>query len=202
MNNKNKRSHLSEDELIVALIDEKDLPQDRYIHLSECRECSSAREAFHHHLSGIGRKAECLTPLLSKKLYLPQAEAKQRHIRRRYLTPAFGSVFVIILVIMAVWLPGAFKTNKINPGVHAQSDDILLMQVSSLIDNPLPDAYREIADLAEPDMEDDITDFIVPSIENSISSFENRNTGFQDINSIRNILYIALQDPVRGDVKS
>ena len=191
MNNKNKRSHLSEDELIVALIDEKDLPPDCYIHLSDCRECASAKEALHHQLSGIGRKAERLTPLLSKKLYLPQAEAKQRHRRRRYLTPAFGSVFVIILVIMAVWRPGAFKTNKINPGVHAQSDDILLMQVSALIDNPLPDAYREIADIAEPDMEEDVTDFIVPSIENSISRLKNRNTGFQDINSIRNIFYIA-----------
>jgi hypothetical protein len=179
MNNKNNRSHLSEDELIVALIDEKDLSPDSYIHLSECRKCSSAKETLHHQLSGIGRKAELLTPLLSKKLYLPQAEEKQRHRRRRYLTPAFGSVLIIILVIMAVWRPGALKTNKINPGVYTRSDDTLLMQVSALIENPLPDIYREIADIAESDMEEDVTDFIVPSIENSISRFKNRNTGFR-----------------------
>ena len=189
MNNKNKRLHLSEDELIAALIDEKDLPPDRYIHLSECRKCASNKESLHQQLSGIGRKAARLTPLLSKKLYLPQAESKQRYRRRRYLTSAFGSAFVIILVIMAAWWPGSSKTNKIDPGVHTQSDDTLLQQVSALIENPLPDTYREIADIAEPDMEEDVTDFIVPSVENSTSRIKNKNTGFVALNRIRNVFY-------------
>jgi hypothetical protein len=191
MNNKNNLSHLSEDELIVSLIDQKDLPPERYVHLSGCPACSSARKTIHQQLSGIGRKAERLAPLLSKKLYLPQAEDKQRYRRRRYLTPAFGGILAIILAVMAVWRPGALKTDKINPGGYIRSDDTLLIQVSALVENPLPDTYREISDIAESDMKEDVTDLIVPSLENSISRLKSRNTGLKDINSRRNIFYAA-----------
>ena len=198
MNNKNNQSHLSEDELVVALIDEEDLPFHRHAHLSQCRECASKKETLHQQLNGIGQKAAYLTPLPSKKPCLPQTEAKQWYRPSGYLAPAFlGSALVIVLAIMAAWWSGAlhlpFKMNKIKLGVYAQSDDILLMQVSALIDNPLPDIYREVADIVELDveldMEEEMTDFIVPLVENSISRIKNRNTCFGTINISRSVFY-------------
>ena len=168
MNHNDTQSHITEDELIALLIDENDLPSHRRAHLSSCEQCMREKETFEQQLSGLGQQAESLAPELSGKLRLPAGRIKQS-ANQRYWIPAFGSALAMVLIVMATWWSGAlnFSITPDPVDTHvAESDEDLLMQIGALIDNPLPDAYREIAVMTDFDIDDELMDFIVPSIEN------------------------------------
>lgn len=168
MNHKNNQNHLTADELIAYMVDKSDLSTHRIAHLSNCELCLKEKETLERQLTGLRQQAEASIPSLSKKLRLP-ADKPKTSIGRRYWIPAFGSGIALVLVIMVSWWSGAlnlpFKTDRAEMHV-AQSDDDLLMQISALIDNPLPETFSEIAVVSDFDLNDEVTDFIVPSIEN------------------------------------
>lgn len=179
MNHKDNNAHFTEDELIAFLVDERDLPSKRRAHLYQCELCNKRKEGIQQQLRDIRQQAEFLVPAFSKKLRLPASRTARSIGFRRYWVPALGSSLAIMLVITATWwfgvLPFPFKTNRVDTN-FTESDDVLLMQIGNLIDNPLPVSYREIGVMVDFDMNDEMTDFIVPSIENGHEAFTTNNT--------------------------
>jgi len=158
--------HLTDEELIVALVDATDLSDSRRSHLDDCRHCRQVLAAAQAPLDRIGALAERHTPAPSHPV---RVDARSSHpakrIRRRVAAAMAIAAMGLLVVVWTATVghdPSRLAGESKSGG---ETEDMVFMaEVGQLIDDPLPDRYRQLIGIDTTDSEDDFMDFIVPTL--------------------------------------
>ncbi len=167
--NKNNGSHLNEEQIYKAIIDESQLLPSENEHLSDCSECRTALESFEKDLKLLGQTAERFVPLPKKRMVLYGKTGKNFLFGWR---PFFAAAIVILFFVITMHSDSMkllfYKTDITNSELY--SEDILMTEVNNLVENSLPAKYLFISDEDNTDYDEDFIDFVVPSVGDEVVS--------------------------------
>ena len=168
----NPETHLSYDEQLIALVDPKDLDSGQQAHLKSCVQCQAEARRVSERFESMGRMARQMAPEPSRPFRLPANERQVGFGFGWRFKPAYAAgILGVLVMVFTLWGPGRFGPDAPGPGQLAQQadEDVLLMaEIDDLVDNALPEAYRELAMVDTPDMPhltEDLIDWLVPTIE-------------------------------------
>lgn len=158
--------HLTDEELIVAMVDAADLSTGRRSHLDACRHCRQALTAAQAPLDRIGALAARHTPAPSHPVRI---DARSSHPEKRIRRRAGVAMAIVAMgLLVVVWTttvdhdPSRFAGGSKSGG---DTDDVVFMaEVGQLIDDPLPDRYRRLIGIDTTDGGEDFMDLIVPTL--------------------------------------
>jgi hypothetical protein len=177
MNNKNNiiSRHLTEDEILMAIVDETDLGSERQTHLSTCSRCNGEKRKIEQQLYDLSHIFEQMAPVPTRSFRLPGTNKDRSNFRSRWrwLRPVLGVAAAVALVIILVWpqvkfyLRTHFEKNVMTQDV--QQDNQLIAQVDVLVNDALPMKYQDILGADETKFDQDFMQYIVPPIEDNVS---------------------------------
>jgi len=173
--NKKNGSHLNEEQIYKAIIDESQLLPSENEHLSDCSECRTALESFQKDLKLLGQTAERFVPLPKRRKILYEKTGKNFLFGWGASFAAAITILFFVITMHSDSMKLVFdnKTDITNSALY--SEDILMTQVNNLIENPLPAKYLFISDEDNTDYDEDFIDFVVPSGDDEVlSSIEKR----------------------------
>ena len=99
---KDSEIHLSEEQLICAVVQEDDLGQAVKNHLLACSKCKTEKKRFEHDLNSLGRLAKDFTP---KPVKRPAPALKDKKVHRPF-RPIMAAGFALMLLLVALWWTG------------------------------------------------------------------------------------------------
>lgn len=167
-----KDEHVSTDALALAVTDERLLTKTQRDHIAACPACRAQKERLEQDLLRFGERARAGVPPLRAPIRLPARESvKPARTWRRQL--AFGSALATVVVAVLVsW--SVFHTS---PPVNQQTlapqdtaaDELLLDDTARIAENPLPEAWSELAYDADGPTDEEVIDYVVPGGDESVS---------------------------------
>ncbi len=171
--NKNNGSHLNEEQIYKAIIDESQLLSSENEHLSDCPECRTAVESFQNDLKLLGQTAESFVPLPKRRMILYEKTVKNSLFGWGTSFAAAITILFFVITMHSDSMKLIFdnkdnKTDITNSALYYE--DILMTQVNILIENPLPAKYLFISDEDNTDYDEDFIDFVVPSVDDEVLS--------------------------------
>ncbi len=168
---KNNNFHISEDQLIIAVVDQDDLPAAVQSHLSECPECLEKKRQLEQELETLGHMAREFAPL-------PQAKAS--HIMSRIRAaiqeknkgfwswqPVLAASFVVLFLIVGMWMtspPVKNGSEQITARLinEMEEDQYFILEVKALEENALPEFYPYISGETYHYYDDEFINYVVP----------------------------------------
>ena len=161
-------SHLTEEQIIQAVIDEGDLPSSLKDHLYTCTQCSTEKERILGLLSHLGNISKTYAPVPRKRVKLPIKEISRSSQLcvwewRRFVVAGLSVAMVIVLVWYT--MPLKTPTEDQSPQLYNEMwDDYQLMtEIVRLEEHPLPQIYSDISGESSPTIDDEFIQFITPS---------------------------------------
>jgi hypothetical protein len=161
--NINAQQHLSEKQVLQAIVDEMHLSAKTRRHLHQCPDCRHEMEETDKEFRQLGETARRLSPMPKRRPGLPV----QTHEKMfRLPIPAVAVSFVLLLLIGWWVIP-------LNPPVDTGSqfiahtdlweDETLMSEISQLTDNALPEPYTALISESITETEYDYMEYLVPS---------------------------------------
>jgi hypothetical protein len=174
-----RNRHLDEDQLILAVIDKTDLPAEMQRHLEICPECQKETARLETDLETIGDLAAASTPKLSRSVVF--TVEKRSFFDRVYPYRAWVAVAASILLLIAIswsgWL-GTLSGTKMKASVtETWEDQVLMMEISSLTENALPEIFLDMSEDAVTGFDEEFIQFVIPDEENDSLSFGTNKKG-------------------------
>jgi len=159
---KNQSRHLTEDQILAAVVAENDLPVHLQEHLLFCRKCSLKKDHLSQDLFCLGQKAVEMAPVISGRIRLP--EKSRIFIFNRHLKNALAVCSTIIFIFLAVWVPDwKSKPDFLKAQRDPQDSAIFMAEIKSLVENALPKEYQDLADPLDFGIQADFMQYIVPA---------------------------------------
>ena len=171
-------SHLGENDILKAVIDETDLPKRLKRHLNECSHCRSQKENIAQELARLGQLARRYAPEPQRRVSL----AADR-VRRPLLNWKFAfSAAAVAAAIMVVWAtvliqnqqPGRVE-NLAQNMIEAEK---LMTEIDGLVENALPPVYLKIVGETDLNADEEFLEFLIPGAEDAprISALTTKGT--------------------------
>ena len=167
MKHHNPDIHLSDDELLLAMVDPTDLDPTRQAHLKSCLDCRRQSQDLTDHCTRLGQMARQMTPESRKHFRLPAHTAP---VRRWYFRPVMAlGVLGALIFGLTLWGPRFNRVSQTSTPMVAQkveTDDQLLEEVDTLVEDALPEEYQQVVALSDDRSVEDLDDFMnwmVPS---------------------------------------
>jgi hypothetical protein len=140
--------HLSEEQIIGAIMDQNGLDGVIRDHLSECPVCRAKKEVLGGRLTRFGQLAREYTPLPLRRPQLASDRASAGPTWR--LRPALGMGLVAALLVAVFLSPRFFPKTK-ETGLdkiykEMAQDDQFMTEIEKLENNPLPRFYVDMSD--------------------------------------------------------
>ena len=161
--------HLTDDELLRAMVDPSDLDPTRQAHFKSCLHCQRQTKDLTHRLDRLGRMARQMAPEPRKSFRLP---AHTTPVSRWRFKPVMAlGVLGALIFVLTLWGPrftGISRTPTPMVAQNIEHDDRLLDEVDTLVDDALPEDYQQVVALSDDRSVDDLDDFMnwmVPSPE-------------------------------------
>ncbi|SPD71748.1 hypothetical protein PITCH_A1010018 [uncultured Desulfobacterium sp.] len=181
----NQDMHLSEDQILLAVVGDEDLSPYYKEHLSSCLQCQEHKSRVEGDLSRLGRLARSLSPLPKRRLSLP-AETRSFWIWSWRVKTAFGLAIAAILVIFVMGEQDIFKTirsqkpvvqTRDTAGADTFEDEGLMTNITALSKNALPEEYMDIAAGSDPKIDEGFMEFMAPAVEDEPLSEDSNYKG-------------------------
>ncbi len=171
-----KSVHLSEDQLLMAIVEESDLPISLREHLFTCPKCRADKVRFEQKLTQVGRMAKYYTPPSKQRILLPESEPRSFYLWFRGQQAAFGLALTVAMLILVVWWTAPFKITP-EGGVEItaremQEAESLMTEISILAENALPTVYLDIIGESYTGFDEEFMQFIIPSINKEPQSYD------------------------------
>ncbi len=167
----NKNSiHLDEDQLICAIVDERDMAASVQDHLSKCTICQAGKRQLEQDLGYLGRMAEVAAPLSTQNIILDHRERPGVWSRQ----VAFAAGFAIIFLIVALWWSLPLETNREETmaklAQEIEEDRKFMGQIYELEEYIMPDVYSVLTGEDTGFYYNDLMEFLTPLQENQDSA--------------------------------
>lgn len=134
--------HLQEEQILWAIIDEKELAGDCQQHLLECPACRRKAEHFRDELQELGQKARQAVPPFSRPVRLP-AGKPAAVIRHSGWLPFFGTAAVAGLLVffyfMGMETMAPTQLTTLQSPESLREDESLMREISQILDVSLPE---------------------------------------------------------------
>ncbi len=170
MKHRDPDKHLTDAEVLRAVVDPSVLDPARQAHLDACRHCRRQAEDLAADYRRLGRMARQMAPEPRRTIRMPEDNAP---FGRRYVRPALA-LGVLGGLVFAVTLWGPFTRMSQTPmpmvAETFENDDQLMEAIDILVEDALPEKYRQLAALPGDRSIEDLDEFIdwmVPSPEDT-----------------------------------
>jgi len=164
---KDENMHLNEEQILISLVDEKDLAKDNQSHLQSCLACREKKTALMSELDRLGKMTKEFTPLPRQKarVYLPESR------RRRFLRPVFAAGFAVAFIIVCLLSLKMFidSPKEMTARLSPESGADLYLIDDLLEESILPEYFLDIAVASYSYFDDEFIKFVVP-LEESFNS--------------------------------
>lgn len=176
-----KEFHLSEGQLLDAIIDMAEMSSDLRDHLNACPQCRRARYQSERGLEQLGQTAARYVPVPRKRIVIPIEESSRGMVWFRQWRASMGVAATALALIILVWgsdpihvTPGNNDSNLV---LENQEAEMLIMEVNMLVENVLPQLYLEICAESELDFNDEFIQYIVPVLKDNPVPLISREKG-------------------------
>jgi hypothetical protein len=145
------QDHLSQDQVIKAVIDEERLPPEARVHLSACDVCQEKKDEAEMRLRRLGRMAQSLAPQPSRgKIGVAD------YFRRPALPGRWGlrlaialSMAVVMILMVARWHPSVWRSQAQHPDNIASdwladSDNLLMNEIARMDEPAIRQQYQRL----------------------------------------------------------
>jgi hypothetical protein len=171
--------HLSEDEIVVALVDPADLAPSRQSHLHHCPRCEAARRRLEQGLARFVERVDQWTPSPLGPASFPDRPIRSHGIGWNWAWKGITAAAAAALVIMVVNLwPQPPTIGPLYPSGVPEKGPVeterLIGQVNALVENALPPAYMALTGGNGSLLDDEFMDFLVPPVAQEVSHFDQR----------------------------
>ncbi len=152
--------HLSEDQILLSLVDETDLSEQKQSHLLACPVCQEKKTALMSELERMGEMAKHFAPLPQQKPMLPLRESW--HLRFRL--PIFAAGLAVILLIAFLGSMSLFtdSSKQMTARVSTEREADLPLMDDLLEESAMPEYYLDIAVDSSSYFDDEFLNFVVP----------------------------------------
>jgi hypothetical protein len=173
-------NHVSEKQLIRAVIDPADPPVELREHLNCCPLCRIEQERLEAGLAWLGHLAQEYAPA-PPRISLSAPEPVRP---RRAFSWSFAAAMAVVLLIVLAWWAVPFiksPSSRLEAlTLQMNQDAELLAEIEYLEDNPLPVAFADISGESSSDLNEDFLEFVAPFEDNEqplIPPFSRRGQG-------------------------
>jgi hypothetical protein len=167
------QAHLNGEQIIRAVIDEKELAGADRQHLLECQLCNKKVAWFKDELQELGKNAGLSVPPLTKNITLPREERTPVSHKSSWL-PSFGVAAMAGLVLFFYFLGMESMSPRLTPFQSSSSealveDEYLMEKIFQMVENPLSDELYEITG-DNGGFDEEFLQFVVPDIQEDFQS--------------------------------
>jgi hypothetical protein len=168
-----KHTHLQEEQIIWAVIDEQELGGDDLQHLLACPDCKKKVAQFRSELQEFGQKAGGAVPPFSRPVRLP-TENPAAVLHGNGWLPFFGAVamasFVVFFYFMGLQNMASSQLITLQGQESLLEDESLMREIADMVDYPLSEDMYEISGDNGIDLDDDFLQFVVPDIQDDFQT--------------------------------
>ncbi len=157
---KDKSIHLNEDQILLSVVDENDLPEDIKSHLLGCPVCWRKKKAFVLELDRLGEKAKDFTSDLKQKPVL--LDRKPWNPFPRLPIFAAGSALVLIIVLALSLILFTDSSKQMTSKLSTEKEDYVYLLDEILEEPYLPVHYLDITAASNSYFDDEFVEFVVP----------------------------------------
>lgn len=157
---KDKGIHLSEDQILLSLVDGNDLSEDIKTHLLACPACRRKKTAFVLELDRLGEKAKYFTPDLKQKPVLLFRKPRDSFPRLPIFAAGVALVLIIALALSLVLFTDSSK--QMTAQLSTEKEEYLYLLDEILEEAYLPDHYLDITAASNSYFDDEFVEFVVP----------------------------------------
>lgn len=143
-----KTDHLGEDQIIEAVIDERNLERERRLHLFECSSCRARKDALQGSLTRLGQISRGETPADFRKPRIIRPVATGPWILSG-IRPALGAGIAFAALLVLLLSPLTLKRDTYTLDrvyTEMRQDEVFISEIEKLEDNPLPKIYVDMGD--------------------------------------------------------
>ena len=168
MSNQNSiASHLGENDILRAVIDDADLSQNIKQHLDECSHCRSQIERLQQELAHLGRLARRYAPEPQRRVTITTDRVRWPFFNWKF---AFGAAAVAATVIV-VWATVLIQSQQPgsvgNLAQNMVEAERLMKEIDVLVENALPSVYLEIVGETDLNPDEEFLEFLIPDSEDA-----------------------------------
>ena len=177
----NEENHPDESQLLLAIVDEAELPDSIREHLSLCPRCRADIKKIKQDLYNLGQTARQLAPLTRRKISLPVEKPSRIYKWLHDWRLSFGAIATAAVVILLIWLsiPSTIL-HEDSLDIMAQvtwDDDVFITEINMLTKNAVPQVYLDIIGEHYVGIDDEFINFVVPVFETDSLSYYQRKKG-------------------------
>jgi hypothetical protein len=166
-------AHLQEEQILWAVIDEKELSGDDQQHLLECPVCKRKIERFRDELQELGQKAWQAVPPFSRTVRLPSEKPATVSHNAGWL-PFFGAAamagLLVFFYFMGMETMAPTKLTTLQSQESLLEDESLMREISEMVEYPLSKYIYEITGENGVGFDEDFLQFVVPDIQDDFQS--------------------------------
>ena len=179
---KNFNKHLKEGQLLRVIAGQEDLSKDVYNHLKDCRYCKGQIENLQETLEVFGNKAHANVPASMRKVHLPVEDSGLWGTSFNLMRPAYGSLALIAIALLIFLWPRPEQiyeeVEQFSSQVDLLEDELLMQEISELIENAMPEEFYEITGDLQDEF-DDFLQFVIPDYIDDTQSHNFNNGGMK-----------------------
>ena len=168
MSNQNAMtSHLGENDILQAVIDETDLSKRLKQHLNECPRCRTQKERIAQELARLGQLARHYAPEPQRRISIDTERVRVPFLPWKF---AFGAAAVAaaVIVVWATVLIQSWQPSSVgNLAKNMVEAERLMMEIDGLVENALPPVYLEIIGETDLSPDEEFLEFLIPATEDT-----------------------------------
>jgi len=168
--NRAATQHLSEDQILMSVVDVSDLPGAQQDHLATCPVCMAEKDHLKEMLLQVGTQAKASTPDVVRRTVLPD---RSPSFLQKWFLDVRPLVRITVPALLVLIVAAAALVLKPDQDTHIAvleeqmiDPEKLLSEMDGLIENPLPLGLQTMVSFVEIDPDEDFMETLVPVIEN------------------------------------
>jgi hypothetical protein len=176
---KDTEKHPEESQLLMALVDEKELPPDIQKHFNHCQDCAGQLQILQEALETLGSKTEENVPPMTRKVYLEEENIGFMGWRYQFGLPSYGALAIVACALLIFFWPRPeySQNDQFSGSVDFVEDELIMQEIGNLIENPLPEDLKDMTSDMIIGFDNDFLEFIVPDFIDDVHSYNHDRGG-------------------------
>jgi predicted anti-sigma-YlaC factor YlaD len=155
--------HLTENDILQAVIDDTDLSDGQKVHLAQCAPCRSLKNQLEQELARLAQLAKRYSPTPQRHITVVERQDRSPFFNWRFAFSA-AAIVAVILVVLGISLIRSQQHRSIgNLAQNMVEAEKLMTEVNALVESALPPVYLDIIGETDLSTDEDFIDFLIPN---------------------------------------